>query len=226
MEQKVLGSGGSLTAGRPKVELKKRKSLAERAFEKIDPRKELKRLEQMLQDLKLEYEQFFLGLTPFQPEKLHREVRRQIRRIRKSPFKKPSIKFRQMMLEQRYQTYNDYWQRVLRQKEEGTYSKDLFKLQLKERMLHEEQEQRTLKGAANEGLKALFSTYKHALERQTGQKHRVDFEAFKKSLLKQARAHRERFGGAKLSFHVVVKGGKVVIKAKAKSAAAPPADIK
>jgi hypothetical protein len=218
MEPKTVEGGANTpSANRAKTVPKKRKSLHERAFEKVDTKKDLRRLEDLLQDLKVEYEQYFLGLTPFQPEKLHKEVRRLIRRVRKAPFKKPAIRFRQLMLEQRYQTYNDYWQRVLRQKEEGTYVKDLFKAQLKERLEQEEKERHTAQGAAKEGLQTLFATYKRALERETGCKQAVDFEAFKKALIKQAQAHKERFGPGKLSFKVVIKEGRVLIKARAQA---------
>ena len=117
-----------------------KKSLHERAVEKVEVRKELKRLEALLEDLKIHYEQFFLGLHPYAPDQLHREVKQLIRKIRKAPFKRPEIRFRQMTLENRYHTYNDYWQRTMREKEAGTYSKDVFKAGMRERHALEDAE--------------------------------------------------------------------------------------
>jgi hypothetical protein len=206
-KEKKAGKGGA----------KRRKSLEERAFERIELRKELKRLEVMIEELKIDYEQFFLGITPFQPDKLHNAVKQLIREIRKAPFKKSAHKYRQLTLESRYHTYNDYWQRVLRQKEEGTYSKDVFKANLRERNALEDQEAGTLKGEAAKNMQALFKSYKSALEKQTGKKQDLDYKAFQKSLVKRAKAYKEKYGDQKLTFKVTVKEGKVTIKAKGKS---------
>ncbi len=190
----------------------KRKTLQERAFENIDPAKELKRLVQGLEELKVQYEQFFMGITLYQPDKLHREVRMLIRRIRKAPFKKPRHRYRLRSLEARYHTYHDYWQRVLRQREEGTYSKDVFKANMRDRFAAEDQEAQTKKGGASKAMQSLFKSYKQALEKQTGKTQKLDFTAFQKALIQQAKTHQRNHKG-KLSFKVVVKEGRVVIRA-------------
>ncbi len=205
-----------------RLRLKRReKSLHERAFEKIDVAKELRRLVQLLEDLKIQYEQFFLGLTLYQPDKLHREVRMLIRRLRKAPFKKPRHKYRLRSLESRYHTYHDYWQRVLRQREEGIYVKDVFKANLHERFAQEDHEAQTRKGGASKAMHALFHSYKQAVEKQTGKAQRMDFNAFQKALLRRARAEQEKHGKGKLSFKVLVRDGKVIVKATLKKKAPP-----
>lgn len=193
----------------------KKKTLKERAFERINISKELKKLQGMIEELRLDYEQYFLGITPFRPDKLHGEVKRLIRKIRMAPFKRQAQKYKQLTLESRFQTYNDYWQRIIRQKEEGTYSKDVFKANLRERHALEDQEAETEKGAVSRNMQALFNSYKRALEQQTGRKQELDLKAFRKSILKRAKAYRQKYGDKKLSFKVVVKKGKVSIKAKA-----------
>jgi len=192
------------------------KDLHERAFEKIDAAKELKRLAALLEELKIRYEQFFLGLTLHQPDKLHREVRMLIRRIRKAPFKKPRHKFRLRALESRYHTYHDYWQRVLRQREEGTYTKDVFKANMHERFAKEDRAAKTKKGGASKAMQTLFQSYKQAVEKQTGKPQNLDFNAFQKALLQRARAEQERHGKGKLSFRVLVRDGKVIVQASLK----------
>ncbi len=193
---------------------KKQLNAKERAFEKIDVKLELKRLEEMITQLKVEYEQFFIGLTAMTPDGLYREVKLQMRKIRKSPFKKPWARYKLRTLESRFHTFNDYWQRTLKQKEEGKYTKDVFKANLRDKHKLEDAEARTKKGATSKQMSSLFDTYKRALESQTGKKQDIDFQAFQKSLAKQAKAYREKLGVKKLSFKVVVKDGKVSIKAK------------
>lgn len=194
-----------------------KKTLHERAFEKIDVNYEIHVLDEMIKELRIEYEQYFLGLFPYQPTKLHNQLKAQIRKLHKAPFKRQEHVFRIRALESRYNTYNDYWQRILRQKEEGSYSKDVFKAKLRERHRAEDQDALTLKGAAAKQMSVLFDSYKKALEKQTGKAHNLDFAAFQKSLLKRAQAHKEQHGNQKLTFKVVIKDGKVTIKARAKS---------
>ena len=104
--------------------------------------------------------------------------------------------------------------RVLKEKEDGTYIKDLFKAELKEKRTAEEAKLLTSKGQAEKGLKDLFSSYKLALEKQTGKKMGVDFESFQRSLVQRAKNLKESQGVENLSFQVVVKDGKVKVQVK------------
>ena len=200
----------------------RKKHLRERALGRMEIRKELKNLEVLLRELQIQYEQYFMGVIPHEPVKLHREVKKLIREIRKAPFKKPAIRYRQLTLESRYQTYNDYWQRVLRKREDGTYSKDVFKAAMRERHSREDRELGTVKGSAAASMRSLFLSYKQALERQTGLKQNIDFKSFQKVLMTRAKAHRAKHGNQKLAFRVVVKEGRVSIKVRARSKAVLP----
>ena len=197
---------------------KKELNLQDRALSKIDLRLELRRLEEMLNDLKVDYEQYFMGITLYSPDKLHKEVKRQIRHLRKAPFKKPWASYKLRSLEGRYHTFNDYWQRVIRQKEEGTYHKDVFKANLREKNQQEDMASLTAQGKVSKQVAHLYDSYKRALEKQLGRKQEIDFKAFQKSLRQQAKAYQEKFGDKKLQFKVVVQEGRVKIKASTKDA--------
>ena len=88
-------------------------------------------LEAKLADLKIAYEQFFLDILPHPPNELEREVHRLVRECRNAPFKKATSTFRLGQIVQRLQTYNNYWERVKRDREAGTYSRDVFKASLR-----------------------------------------------------------------------------------------------
>lgn len=169
----------------------------------------------MLDRLKIEYEQFFIGIAPYQPDKLHQDVRRLIRRLRKAPFKKAVARYRLRVLESRYHTFHDYWQRVLREKEDGVYSKDVFKAQMRARHVQEDLAAGGRQGAVCRSMEDLFLCYKSVLEKQTGCKQNLDFSAFRKALFQKAKAHASKHGVKKLSFRVVVKNGKVTVRAAA-----------
>lgn len=183
---------------------------------KVDVRAELLKFEQMLEDLKVQYEQHFIGVLPMQPEKLHHDVKRQLRKLFRLPFKSSAMGFQLKVLENRYSTYNSYWQRVLREKEEGTYSRDVFKAGIRVRNEQLEAAELSSGGAANKQMMDLYTSYKEALERQTNRAQHVDFSEFKKSLVQRAKILKEQHGAEKLSFKVVVKNGKVTISAQTK----------
>jgi hypothetical protein len=198
-------------------------------FATIDVNKELRRLDKLLAELRVEYEQFFLAIAPHPPDRLHNEVKRLIRRIRKAPFKRAVTRYRLRVLQGRYHTYNDYWQRTMREKEEGTYARDVFKANLRERMAREQKAAATHKGSLSKSIEDLFHCYKTALEKQSGAMQNLDFAAFQEALIKKAKAHAAQTGVKKLSFQVVVKDGKVMVRAKGAQSGldrkdAPPSD--
>ena len=122
---------------------------------------ELSKLEEMLGELKVLYEQYFLGVSPLPPDKLHTKVKMAFRAMRRAAFKSSEISYRLRALQTRYQTLNTYWQRVLREREAGTYSRDVFKANIRERAALEESFAQTAGGMAEKGLKSLFEAYRH-----------------------------------------------------------------
>jgi hypothetical protein len=191
----------------------KKAIVREKANEKLDLRAELDRLDAMIADLKKQYEMYFTGLLPLAPEKPHAEVKRKIRELLKAPFKTPAFSFRLKTLEGRYSTFNTYWQRTLKQREEGTYSKDVFKANIREKQAAEDTKAETAVGKAEKSMNALFESYKDALEKTTGKKQNLDYQAFQKSLIERAREFKASHADKKVGFKVVMKDGKVTIQA-------------
>ncbi len=91
----------------------------------------LDELEERIEKLKMEYDRYFLGLERFEPVKQRREVERLVRYLRSQVISNTALKFRFHMLIQRLTTYKQYWDRVQRQIEEGTYRRDLLRIQRK-----------------------------------------------------------------------------------------------
>ena len=179
-------------------------------------RGDLDRLEGLLAELKTQYEQYFSGVVPLPPDKLHNDTRRALRALMKAPFRNSAMNYRLRALESRYNTFNTYWQRVLKEKEEGKYFRDVFKAELREKAAAEEARAQTPAGAAERGMRALFNTYRSALEKHGGLKHEPNFETFEKSLLQRVRDFKEKHGMQKVSFKVVVKNNKVTVQVRGK----------
>lgn len=190
------------------------KSPGDTKGDRLDLRRELERLEKMIAELQVQYEQFFLGITPIMPDKLHNQVKRQIKTLMRAPFRTSAINFKLRSLESRYHTLNNRWQKTIKQKEEGTYFRDVFKAELREKALLEEAKAQTAEGKTERSLVALFNSYKSALEKQTGSQQDLDYQRFKKSIIQRAKDFKQKNGTKKLSFKVVVANGKVKVKAK------------
>lgn len=197
------------------------KSLRQNPFERIDWRLELDKLERSIEELRLNYEQYFTGLLPLAPDRAHADVKRLFRKLLKAPFKNSEMSFRLKTLEGKYSTLNSYWQRILREREAGTYSKDVFKANLRERFAVEDQRSQTSTGAAEKGIQNLFKSYKDALEKQAGQLVQLDYQKFQRAIVQRAKEFKEQNTGKKVSFKIVLKNGKVTIEARAKKVVAP-----
>lgn len=195
------------------------KSLADRGKERIDVRVELQQLESSISELKVQFEQYFAGLLPLPPDKLNDQVKRHLRKLFSAPFKSSEMNFKLRGLESRYRTYQMYWERTLKQREEGSYSKDVFKANMRERHQHEDRQAETVGGKAEKGIKDLFSSYKSALEKETGISQNIDYKAFQRSVIERAKELKAKHAGKKLSFKVVVKDGKVSLEARIKKQA-------
>ena len=189
----------------------------ERDSNKRELDRQLDRLEQRIEELRIQFEQHFIDVLPQPPTKLHGDVKREIKVLLRAPFKVPATRFRLRTLIHRFQTYNTYWERVQKLREEGKYSRDVFKAELREKMLEDARREESKLGKAEKGLRQLYSTYESAMKKAGGPASKMDFDAFKSSLMKKARLLKEKHGVTKLNYKVVVKDGKVVIKASSKS---------
>lgn len=87
---------------------------------------DLVQLEHALADLIIRYEQYFSGLEKREPLKQLQDVERMVRRYSGVPINNTMFKHKYTMLVARLNTYREYWNRILRQIEEGKYSRDRF----------------------------------------------------------------------------------------------------
>jgi hypothetical protein len=89
---------------------------------------ELEDLEGRLERLRALYEQYFLGLEKLEPTVLRKDVDRKLWVLRREQIRNTGLRFKFQMLIQRYNTYQQYWTRVVREIENGTYRRDVLKV--------------------------------------------------------------------------------------------------
>ncbi len=90
-------------------------------------------LEGRLDRLKSLYDQWFQGLERIPPVRQRERFERDIRELRKRQPRNTALRFRFQTLYQRYTTLMNYWNRVTRQIEEGTYKRDLMRVRRRRR---------------------------------------------------------------------------------------------
>jgi len=177
---------------------------------------DLDKFEGDLSRLRVLYEQHFLDILPQPPDKERKEIVAAIRQMLRSPFKTAAVKFRLKSLVTRYQTYATYWERVIKQREEGTYDKDRFKAELREKMLENSAKTTSPRNKAEQGIVSLFNSYEDALRKTGAAPKNLNYETFKKSLIDKAKHYKQEHGTNKLHFKVAVRDGKVIIRATPK----------
>lgn len=88
-------------------------------------------LERAVESLRIRYEQFFLGLTRRPPLEDHNFLRSAVLQLHAGHIRNTGVRFRVDSLRNRFLSYERLWQRTLREIEEGTYRRDLFKARLR-----------------------------------------------------------------------------------------------
>lgn len=93
--------------------------------------KEVEALEAALHALRAQYEQFFLGLEKRPPSQSHQKLRERMGTLKMPTARSAALSFRIQSLEQKVATYERLWTRTLKEMEEGTYRRDIFKARLR-----------------------------------------------------------------------------------------------
>lgn len=182
------------------------------------PEEEIKLLEIKINQLKLDYEKYFLGNRPTEPSMLRAEVQKAVIRWSNTRITNTALRFKFNSLNGRFQAFKRRWDDTLRQIEAGTYKRHVFKADLHDR-------ERGIAPTTSAGPKAgavaggndpnLFETYRDAML-ATGQDASSLTQAKLQAAVKrQETAIKKKFGCDKVDFTVVVQGGKVKLKAAA-----------
>jgi hypothetical protein len=178
---------------------------------------ELKILETKVKQLKLDYEQYFLGTRPREPAMARAEVQKAIVRHSNTPIQNTAARFKFNSINARYQALKRQWDVTLRQIEAGTYKRHIFKADLHDR-------ERTAAGgsasAANPSGRSdssgdLFETYRDAALACGQNVKGLTPAKLQAVVAKQEAALKKKLGCDKVDIRVVVEGGKVKLKASA-----------
>jgi hypothetical protein len=93
----------------------------------LDIDQELDELETKLERLRSLYEQYFLGIEKIEPAVVRKDVDRRVWVLRREKFRNTAKRFKFQTIIQRYNTYQQYWQRICREIENGTYKRHMLR---------------------------------------------------------------------------------------------------
>jgi hypothetical protein len=172
---------------------------------------DLKVLGAKLNQLKREYDQYFLGTRPREPVLLAGEVRKIIAMLTNGTFQNTALKFKFSSICSRYQAFNRQWQDTLRKIEAGTYERHRFKADLHGPKRAPPEPSGESAGADSPDVYAAYVEARQACGQDVKNLSPAKLEAV---LRKQEEALRTRYGSdADIRFRVVVEDGKAKLKA-------------
>ena len=178
---------------------------------------ELKILETRLNQLKLDYDKYFLGTRPTEPSMPRAEVQKAVIRFSNTRITNTALRFKFNSLNGRYQAFKRQWDSVLRQIEAGTYKRHVFKADLKdrEREISPDTKKPRSGAAASSQDNDIFETYRDAMMATGQDASGLTRAKLQSAIGKQEAALKKKFGCERVDFKVVVQGGKVRLKAAA-----------
>ncbi|HVN75879.1 MAG TPA: hypothetical protein VMT19_06155 [Thermoanaerobaculaceae bacterium] len=164
-------------------------------------------LEHWLAELARKWERYFAGdrQVPLPPERERAALERRLQELSRTEGRSASEKFRMEQLLHRFSTFNQLWQRMLRDKEDAR-----ARLGAARRAPNETARQPVPDGS--EGYRAVFESYVDAL-RRVGKDAPVDVDRFGRTLREQQRQLESR-GSTVEGFEVVEEDGNVRVRAR------------
>lgn len=172
-----------------------------------------------LEELRKVYEQYFMGIIREEPSKQREKVKFLIQKNHGVPIQNASLKFKFNQCVSRYNTYTTYWDRILREMEEGKYQRDVFRAKLHEKERGVDKPAApttTAKPKSNDTIAKLFEDFKNEKKSLKQDPNAVSYEAFQKQIEKKLSDFQSKTKNKNITARVVQENGQIKIKVQAK----------
>jgi hypothetical protein len=164
-----------------------------------------------IQQLRVDFERFFNGALPFPPEELRGRVQAQIRNLRGMSSSAGAVdNFRLSDLEARFNSYNELFNRRLRDAEEGRH---LAARPAPPPATRGYDPAQGIVFGDRVDPRAAEALYQ-GLASSPGEAPRFDLDSFQTYLARQVTAIREKTGCAEVQFRLATEDGKIKLKAR------------
>jgi hypothetical protein len=167
----------------------------------------LDQLARDIQQMKIEWDRYFGGGLPIPPEESRTRVQNQLRQLRNATMAGAADSFRLTTLEAQYNSYNELFNRRLRDREEGRHPGR--KAPVAERSRFDPLQGITVgQRIESEAAEALYRGL------ATGGDVKFDLGSFQTYLARQVDAIRQKTGCEQVQFRLAEEDGKLKLKAK------------
>jgi hypothetical protein len=175
---------------------------------------EIDELDEGLANLQVLYEKYFLGIDRRPPDQERKKVAIRMRELRTTMVKNTALKFRIQTLFAKLISFERMWDRTLREMEEGTYKRDVFKAKMRGgKPQQEKPAQPKAPEISDDKLRRLYDTYLVARQRCGETTDGISFESVASRIRAQVPQLLEKHKAKNIEFKVVIKGGRAVLKA-------------
>lgn len=169
-----------------------------------------------LKIVKFQYEQYFMGNRPREPQVERSEVQKIVAYWSNMPIRNTAQRFKFNTLCSRFFTFRRQWDETMRKIEAGTYAPHNFKANLR---VKPSKPAPAEKGGGAEKGDALFDAYLEARRACGEGTDGLTRAKLDQVLKRQEAAIRDKTGCAQVKFRVVVENGKTKLKAQPVKAA-------
>ena len=176
---------------------------------------DLDALDEAMSGLQVLYEKYFLGIDRRPPDQERRQVSEKMRLLKTTQVKNTGLKFRIQTMFAKLISFERMWDRTLREIEDGTYKRDVFKAKLRQARQSSDP-QRPRAGSpqiSDDMIRKLYDTYLVARQRTGESTSGLTYESLASRLRTQVPELMARHKARNIEFKVVIKGGKAVLKA-------------
>jgi len=170
----------------------------------------LDQLDRDIQRLRVDFERFFNGALPFPPDEQRTRVQAQIRNLRGTSMLSAVDSFRLGDLEARFTSYNELFNRRVRDLEEGRHAAHRPAPAPESKRYDPEKGIVFGDRVDPEAAEALYQ----GLAASPGDAPRFDLDSFQTYLTRQVAAIREKTGCSQVQFRLAAEDGKLKLKAR------------
>ncbi|PLY01627.1 MAG: hypothetical protein C0622_06860 [Desulfuromonas sp.] len=178
---------------------------------------ELDDIQNELKELEIRYEQYFTGIERREPQRDRDVIARRLRQFTNRHITCTDLKFRYQSMATRFMTYCRYWDRILREMDEGRYHRHIAKLkpQAEDTPLAPPKPPEAAAAPTPSEAELIRKELGNA-RKSLGLNGMPSLEKVSSYLNQQREKIRERYGDKPIRFSVGIKDGKPFIKASMK----------
>jgi hypothetical protein len=179
---------------------------------------ELTELDESIQNLQVLYEKYFIGIDRKPPDQERKRVSEKAREMRTTNIRNTALKFKINTLFAKLISFERMWDRTLREMEDGTYKRDVYKAKL-----HQKERDPAAPGAqrkappapaiSDANLRRLYDTYLVARQRCGEPTTGLSYDSMATRIRAQVPELMQKHKAKNIEFKVVIKGGKAILKA-------------